>query len=180
MPFFQQAAKLPPKYLEYALFSRKETRAALEQLHLEGMAALWQEFQRWDKCLEALERARALSPVRRVDMLIMQSQAYDQLDRHAESLAVLREAQVLEPANPLVQNNLGYLLLEQDRDLEEAAALIEANAKTRLTTATWWSCPGRAQFKAGPPHAPRRRPRCGTAGLSPFSPRSASTWARSW
>jgi Flp pilus assembly protein TadD len=149
IPFFQQAAKLPPKYLEYAFFSRKEARATLEQLHLEGMAALWQEFQRWDKCLAALEQARKLSPVRRVDMLIMESQAYDQLDRHAESLAVLREAQVLEPANPLVQNNLGYLLLEQDRDLEEAAALIEASVKATPDNGNVVDSLGWAQFKLG-------------------------------
>ncbi|MFN7959375.1 MAG: tetratricopeptide repeat protein [Holophagaceae bacterium] len=169
IPFFQQAAQLPPKYLDYALFSRKEARAALEQLHLEGMAALWQEFQRWDKCLEALERARSLSPVRRVDMLIMQSQAYDQLDRHAESLAVLREAQALEPANPLVQNNLGYLLLEQDRDLEEAAALIEASAKATPDNGSVVDSLGWAQFKLGrltEAEATLRR----AAELSPFSP----------
>ena len=169
IPFFQQAGKLPPKYLEYRFFSRKETRAALEQLHLEGMAALWQEFQRWDKCLEALERARSLSPVRRVDMLIMQSQAYDQLGRHAESLAVLREAQAMEPTNPLVQNNLGYLLLEHDRDLEEAAALIEASAKATPDNGNVVDSLGWAQFKLGriaEAEATLRH----AAELSPFSP----------
>ncbi len=169
IPFFQQAAKLPPKYLEYAFFSRKEARATLEQLHLEGMAALWQEFQRWDKCLEALERARKLSPVRRVDMLIMESQAYDGLDRHAESLAVLREAQALEPANPLVQNNLGYLLLEQDRDLEEAAALIEASAKATPDNGNVVDSLGWAQFKLGriaEAEATLRK----AVELNPFSP----------
>ena len=169
IPFFRQAGKLPPKYLEYQFFSRKETRAALEQLHLEGMAALWQEFQRWDKCLQALERARNLSPVRRVDMLIMQSQAYDQLDRHAESLSVMREAQALEPANPLVQNNLGYLLLEQDRDLEEAAALIEASAKATPDNGNVVDSLGWAQFKLGriaEAEATLRR----AVELSPFSP----------
>ena len=169
IPFFKQAGKLPPKYFEYAFFSRKETRAALEQLHLEGMAALWQEFQRWDKCLEALERARSLSPVRHVDMLIMQSQAYDQLDRHAESLAVLREAQTMEPSNPLVQNNLGYLLLEQDRDLEEAATLIEASAKATPDNGNVVDSLGWAQFKLGriaEAETTLRR----AAELSPFSP----------
>jgi tetratricopeptide (TPR) repeat protein len=167
--FFQQAAKLPPKYLEYAWFSRGEARAALEQLHLEGMAALWQEFQRWDKCLEALERARKLSPVRRVDMLIMESQAFDQLDRHAESLAVLREAQALEPRNSLVQNNLGYLLLEQDRDLEEAAALIQASAEATPDNGNVVDSLGWAQFKLGriaEAEATLRK----AADLSPFSP----------
>jgi len=169
VPFFQQAAKLPPKYLEYAFFSRKEARASLEQLHLEGMAALWQEFQRWDKCLEVLERARKLSPVRRVDMLIMQSQALDQLDRHEESLAALREAQALEPANPLVQNNLGYLLLDQDRDLEEAASLIEASAKASPDNGSVVDSLGWAQFKLGrfaEAEATLRR----AVDLSPFSP----------
>ncbi len=169
IPFFQQAAKLPPKYLEYAFFSRKEARAALEQLHLEGMASFWQEFQRWDKCLAALERARSLSPVRRVDMLIMESQAYDQLDRHAESLATLREAQALEPGNPLVQNNLGYLLLEQDRDLEEAAALIEASVKATPDNANVVDSLGWAQFKLGrtaEAEATLRK----AVELNPFSP----------
>ena len=167
--FFQQAAALPPKYLEYAFFSRKETRAALEQLHLEGMATLWQEFQRWDKCLAALERARSLSPVRRVDMLILQSEAYDQLNRPAESLAVLREAQALEPANSLVQNNLGYLLLEQNQNLEEAATLIEASAKATPDNGNVVDSLGWAQFKLGriaEAEATLRR----AVELSPFSP----------
>jgi predicted Zn-dependent protease len=169
IPFFRQAGKLPPKYFDYAFFSRKEARAALEQLHLEGMAALWQEFQRWDKCLEALERARGLSPARHVDMLIMQSQAYDQLDRHAESLAVLREAQAMEPSNPLVQNNLGYLLLEQDQNLEEAASLIEASAKATPDNGNVVDSLGWAQFKLGriaEAETTLRR----AADLSPFSP----------
>ena len=169
VPFFQQAAQLPPRYLDYAWFSRKETRAALEQLHLEGMAALWQEFQRWDKCLEALERSRKLSSVRRVDMLILESQAFDQLDRHEESLAVLREAQALEPKNPLVQNNLGYLLLEQDRSLEEAAALIEASVRATPDNGNVVDSLGWAQFKLGriaEAEATLRK----AADLSPFSP----------
>jgi tetratricopeptide (TPR) repeat protein len=149
VPFFQQARELPPKYLEYSFFHKKDTRAALEQLHLEGMASLWQEFQRWDKCAEALERARKLSPVRRVDMLIMQSQAYDGLGRHAEALTVLREAQALDPTNPSVQNNLGYSLLEQDQDLDEAVALIEASAKTTPDNGSVVDSLGWAQFKTG-------------------------------
>ncbi len=169
LPFFQQAAALPTKYLDYAFFSRKETRAALEQLHLEGMATLWQEFQRWDKCLAALERARSLSTVRRVDVLILQSEAYDQLNRSAEALAVLREAQALEPANSLVQNNLGYLLLEHDQNLTEAATLIEASAKATPDNGNVVDSLGWAQFKLGriaEAEATLRR----AVELSPFSP----------
>jgi Flp pilus assembly protein TadD len=102
-------------------------------------------------------------------MLIMESQAYDQLDRHTESLAMLREAQALEPTNPLVQNNLGYLLLEQDRDLEEAAALIEASAKATPDNGNVVDSLGWAQFKLGriaEAETTLRR----AVELSPFSP----------
>jgi len=169
VPFFQQAAELPPEYLEYRFFSRKESRAALEQLHLEGMAAIWSEFRRWDKCLEALEKARSLGPVRNVDILIMQSTAYEQLGRAEDSLRVLREAQKTNPGNPMVQNNLGYLLLEQERDLEEAAALIEASAKATPDNGNVVDSLGWAQFKLGKiteAEATLRR----AAELSPFSP----------
>jgi len=169
VPFFQQAAELPPEYLEYRFFARRDTRAALEQLHLEGMAAIWSEFRRWDKCLEALERARSLGPVKNVDILIMQSSAYDQMGRADESLRVLREAQKTSPDNPMVQNNLGYLLLEQGRDLEEAAALIEASAKATPDNGNVVDSLGWAQFKLGKTaeaEATLRR----AAELSPFSP----------
>ncbi|HEX4844904.1 MAG TPA: tetratricopeptide repeat protein, partial [Geothrix sp.] len=169
VPFFQQAAALPPEHLEYRFFSRKGTRTALEQLHQEGMASIWSEFQRWDKCLEAIDKARALGPIQGVDTLIMQSSAYDQVGRHADSLRVLREAQKADPDNPMVQNNLGYLLLERDLNLEEAAALIEASAKATPDNGNVLDSLGWVQFKLGKiaeAEATLRR----AAELSPFSP----------
>lgn len=167
--FFAQAATLPPKYLEYAFFSRKEARSSLEQLHKEGMAVLWSEFRRWDKCLEAIQQARALGPVRSVDILLLQSSALEQLDRPKEALEVLREAQAMAPANAMVQNNLGYLLLEQDQDLPEAASLIEASARTTPNNGNVVDSLGWAQFKLGKlaeAETTLRR----AAELSPFSP----------
>ena len=149
VPFFAQAKGLPEKDLEYAFFSRKEARVVLEQFHKEGMAVLWSEFHRWDKCLEALEQARALGPVRGVDLLIMQSTALEQLNRPKDALRVLREAQKMAPGNPMVQNNLGYLLLEQEQDLPEAAALIEASAKATPDNGNVVDSLGWAQFKLG-------------------------------
>ena len=168
-PLFAQAARLPKEALEYRFFSRKETRAALEQLHLEGMAVLWQEFQRWDACLAALERARSLSPARSVDMLTLQSQALEQLGRPEAALAALREAQALEPGNPLVQNNLGYLLLERGAALEEAAALIEASAKATPDNGNVVDSLGWAQFKLGRLQEAEKTLRRAVE-LSPFSP----------
>jgi tetratricopeptide (TPR) repeat protein len=169
VPFFHQAAKLPARYLNYRLLSRKEARAALEQLHLEGMASLYQDFQQWAPSLKALEQARRLAPTHSVDGLLMLSQAYEQLGRTQEALAILREAQRLEPNNPLLQNNLGYLLLEQDRDLQEAATLIEASAKATPDNGNVVDSLGWAQFKLGriaEAEATLRK----AVELNPFSP----------
>ena len=166
---FHLAAGLTEDQLDYRLFSRGEAEVLLEQIHLELMASYWQDFQRWDRCLEALERARKLGPVRSVDLLVMQSQALDQLNRPAESLAVLREALAMEPANPLVQNNIGYLLLEQGQNLEEAVALIERSAKATPDNGSVVDSLGWAQFKLGrlqEAEATLRR----AADLNPFSP----------
>jgi tetratricopeptide (TPR) repeat protein len=169
VPFFQQAGKLPPRFLDYDFFSRKGARAALEQLHLEGMASLWQDFQQWDRSLQALEKARSLAPYRSVDGLLMLSMAYEQLNRPSDSLRVLREAQALEPNNPLVQNNLGYLLLEQNQHLEEAMALIETSAKASPDNGNVLDSLGWAQFKLGKlPEAEATLRRA--VELSPFSP----------
>lgn len=169
VPFFQQAGKLPPRFLDYGFFSRKEARAALEQLHLEGMASLWQDFQQWDRSYQALEKARTLAPYRSVDGLLMLSLACEHLNLPGDSLRALREAQTLEPNNPLVQNNLGYLLLEQDRDLTEAMTLIEASAKASPDNGNVLDSLGWAQFKLGKlveAEATLRR----AVELSPFSP----------
>lgn len=169
VPFFQQAAELPPRSFEYRFLSRKGTRIALEQLHLEGMAAIWSEFRRWDKCLEAIEQARSLGPVKGVDILIMLSTAYEQLGRSQDSLRILREAQKVEPENPLVQNNLGYLLLEQDQNLEEAAALIQASANATPQNGSVVDSLGWAQFRLGKlveAEATLRR----AVALNPYSP----------
>lgn len=169
VPFFAQAATLPPHALKYRFFSRREARAALEQLHLEGMAALWQEFRRWDKCLAAIEKARTFGPIRTVDILVMESSAYEELDRPQDALRVLREARKLEPDNPLVENNLGYLMLEQGQDLPEAATLIEAAAKATPDNGSVLDSLGWVQFKLGKvaqAEATLRR----AVERSPFSP----------
>jgi Flp pilus assembly protein TadD len=89
--------------------------------------------------------------------------------RTEDSLRVLREAQKANPGNPMVQNNLGYLLLEQGRELEEAAALIEASAKATPDNGNVVDSLGWAQFKLGriaEAEATLRK----AAELSPFSP----------
>lgn len=55
----------------------------------------------------------------------------------------------MEPMNPLVQNNLGYLLLECDQNLAEAITLIEASAKATPDNGSVMDSLGWAQFKLG-------------------------------
>jgi tetratricopeptide (TPR) repeat protein len=168
VPFFQQAKKLPARFLDDQYFSRKAARAALEQLHLEGMASLWQDFQQWDRSFQALEKARSLAPYRSLDGLLMLSLAYENLGRSDDSLRVLREAQSLEPDNPLVQNNLGYQLLEQNQNLEEAFTLIEASAKASPDNGNVQDSLGWAQFKLGKVNEAEATLRK-AVDLSPFS-----------
>jgi len=124
-----QAAKAVPGLPQDKSTLRKESMQALAQLDFEHTAALWAEFRQWDKCLELVQQARRLGPVRRVDLLLLQSNALDQLQRPKEAIQVLREAQRLQPTFPMLQNNLGYMLLENGGDLQEARQLIEAAMK---------------------------------------------------
>jgi Tfp pilus assembly protein PilF len=82
---------------------------------------------------------------------------------------VLREAQKLDPDNATLQNNLGYLLLEQGGNLEEAGRLIEAASKAQPKNASITDSLGWVQFKQGKvaeAEATLRR----AATLNPYSP----------
>lgn len=123
---FQAAREVPPKQLKDKLFFKRGGMRLMQQLDFESMAALWSEFRQWGKCLEMVRLARNAGPAKRVDLFMMQSNALDQLERSDEAIQVLREAQKLNPTYPMLQNNLGYLLLENGGDLREASQLIEA------------------------------------------------------
>jgi len=146
---FRRAATIPPKRFDEGLFSRSASRNALAQLDLEAMAVLLSEFNAWERCLETVRRARAASPLAEVELMLLEANALENLDRPQEAMAVLRQAQKLEPGNATLQNNLGYLILERGGDLEEAARLIEAalakDPENGSTMDSW----GWALFKLG-------------------------------
>jgi tetratricopeptide (TPR) repeat protein len=166
---FTQAAAIPPKLFDEGFFFRKDSRKALEQLDLESMAGLWSEFRRWDRCLETAEKALKASPLRTVNLMVLQANALDQLDRHPESIAVLRQALVLDPQHPTVQNNLGYLLLEDGKDLQEAARLIESSVRQEPDNGNVVDSWGWVLFKQGK-YAEAEKALRKAAELSPFSP----------
>ena len=126
---FGRAKMLPPALFEEKWSMPGETRRALLLLEREATANHWAHFQRWEECLGAVLEARKITNPGSIDLLLLQANALDQLGRWKESLAVLREGQRLEPSNTTLQNNLGYLLMEHDGNLEEASTLIQAALK---------------------------------------------------
>jgi tetratricopeptide (TPR) repeat protein len=140
-PFFKAAEALPA--------SRKDAQARLRQLDLQTTAEMWASFGQWKTCLDLLMKAKALGAGGNADMLLLEANAYDQLDRPADNLRALREAQKLAPGNATLQNNLGYLLLDHDGDLKEAAALIEAAVKQEPGNGSFLDSLGWLRFKQG-------------------------------
>ena len=126
---FQAAKAISPGLLKDNMILKKGAIQALVQLDCENMAAMWSEFRQWGKCLELVQLARDAGPARRIDLFMVQSNALDQLGRSVEAIQVLREAQKRNATYPMLQNNLGYLLLENGGDLQEASQLIEAAMK---------------------------------------------------
>lgn len=166
---FQAAKTMPPGLLKEPLIFKKDATQILVQLDLENMAALWSEFRQWGKSLELVRLARDAAPARRVDLFMLQSNALDQLGRPGEAIQVLREAQRLNPTFPMLQNNLGYLLLENGGDLQEASQLIESamkqDPKNGSTVDSWgWVLYKQGQLKEAE-EALRK-----AVELTPFSP----------
>jgi tetratricopeptide (TPR) repeat protein len=166
---FREAKAMPGKLLTGGFLHRSAREKALRHLERSATAQLHAEFDQWERCLKAAQEARALSEARAVDLLLLQANALDNLRRPQESLAVLREAQKLEPGNPTLQNNLGYLLLEQGGDLREAAQLIEAACAAQPKNASFTDSLGWVQFKQGKVTQAEATLRKATE-LNPYSP----------
>ena len=133
------------------------------------MAGLWFEFNCWDKCLAAVQTARKTAPVRNVDLLLLEANVLESLGQPDQAMKVLREGQQLDAANPTLQNNLGYLILEKGGDVAEASRLIEAalakEPKNSSTMDSWgWALYKNGRFKESEDVLRK------AAALSPFSP----------
>ncbi len=78
--------------------------------------------------LEALQRARQLDPTRRGLDAPMAS-LEEQLGKRSEAIASYRKALAEIPDNPVILNNLAYLLAETGGDLDEALRLASTGAR---------------------------------------------------
>jgi tetratricopeptide (TPR) repeat protein len=166
---FTRARELPPKLFEEGVFFKNESRQALVQLNLETMAGIYAEFHCWERCLDLVQQARKAAPVRDVELLLLEANALESLDRSDQAMKVLREGQKLNPNHPTLQNNLGFILLERGGDLEEASRLIAAalarEPRNSSTMDSWgWVLFKKGRYKEA--EAALRQ----AAEISPFSP----------
>jgi tetratricopeptide (TPR) repeat protein len=166
---FRKAARIPAKTFDEGLIFKGASRGALNQLDQEAMAVIWSEFNAWDKCLAAVAGARKNAPVRNVDLLLLEANALESLGQDDRAMTVLREGQRLDSANPTLQNNLGYLLLEKGGDLDEASRLIRAALDKDPNNSSTLDSWGWALFKQGKFKEAEEALRKAST-LSPFSP----------
>jgi len=166
---FQGASLIPPQLFDEGWFRKAPSRAALSQLELEAMANLWSEFRQWQGALKLIEQARKAGPVRDVELLLLQANVLEQLDRPQEAMAVLREGQKIAPDHAILQNNLGYLMLERGGDLQEAARLIQAALRQDASSGSTMDSWGWVLFRQGK-FAEAAEVLKKAVELSPFSP----------
>lgn len=146
---FLLARSIPANRFEEGFFAKKDSRQTLTQLDLEVMATLLGDFRRWDRCLEFVMLARKAAPVRDIELLLLQGNALQELGRPDEAMQILREGQRMNPGHPMLQNNLGYLLLEKGGDLQEASTLIETALKQDPKNGSTMDSWGWALFRQG-------------------------------
>jgi Flp pilus assembly protein TadD len=100
-------------------------------------AALGDALRRTDRCDEAVVAYTAaldlvdLTQSRNWFLYYTRGICYENLDDFAGSEADFRQALVLNPEQPQVLNNLGYSLVEQRRNLDEALGMIERAVAAR-------------------------------------------------
>ena len=100
-------------------------------------AALGDALRRTERCAEAVEAYTAaldgvdITQSRYWFLYYTRGICFENLDDFASSEADFRQALVLNPEQPQVLNNLGYSMVEQRRNLDEALAMIERAVAAR-------------------------------------------------
>jgi predicted Zn-dependent protease len=147
--FFNLAATIPNEIFDGGGKWESESAKAFRLLNLKAMAYLWAEFRQWDKCLQAILEASEVSQINDVELLLLQSNALASLNQKPQALDALRACHRLAPNHPVVQNNLGYHLLENGGEIQEAAALIKTALDQEPDNASYMDSWGWALFKQG-------------------------------
>jgi tetratricopeptide (TPR) repeat protein len=82
-------------------------------------------------------------------LLLLQANALDEANRWSESKAVLQQALLIEPDQPLLLNFLGYAKLEHGEDVDAAEAMIRKASQLAPDDASITDSLGWAEFKRG-------------------------------
>jgi tetratricopeptide (TPR) repeat protein len=82
-------------------------------------------------------------------LLLLQANALEEADRWPECKAVLQQALLLEPDQPLLLNFLGYAKLEHGEDVDAAEAMIRKASQLAPDDASITDSLGWAEFKRG-------------------------------
>jgi tetratricopeptide (TPR) repeat protein len=146
---FKRAATIPKNVFEGRLNQGGASRKAFQLIDLEASAYLFAEFRQWDRCLETIQEIHSVSPIQDVDLLLLQSNVLESLSHREEALNILRRCQRLAPGHSVVQNNLGYYLLDTGGDIQEASSLIRAALDQEPDNASYQDSWGWALFKQG-------------------------------
>jgi tetratricopeptide (TPR) repeat protein len=126
-----------------------ETARTIKRAGLESSAYLFAEFRQWAKCLGAINEMLDTALIDDIELLLLQSTALESQGMGDDALRVLRRCHRLEPNHPTVQNNLGYHLLERDREIARASELIAAALAQEPGNASYMDSWGWALFKQG-------------------------------
>jgi tetratricopeptide (TPR) repeat protein len=102
----------------------------------------------WSKAKATLKKASELAP-RDYRVRMSVAELHWRMDEPSEAEALMREALKVQPNDPMLLNNLGYFLLEQNKNLPEALAMIEKAVKASPENAAFLDSLGWVYFKLG-------------------------------
>jgi tetratricopeptide (TPR) repeat protein len=113
-----------------------------------SLAELMKKKEQWDEAISFLSEAQKLAPGDG-RIYLAQGDIFDKSGKPGEAERALRAALRFQPNEPLVLNNLGYFLLEQDKNLNEAFKMIERAVAADPENSAYLDSLGWAYFKLG-------------------------------
>ncbi len=120
---------------EYQSIIDRYKDAPIEQAEIYARIGLV-EYAKKDvpKALDSLQKARQLAPTN-AGYISQIAQYLDIVGKHSDALAAYRDAMKIDPNNPIVLNNLAYLMTSTGGNLDEALTLAQ-RAKQQLPNYT--------------------------------------------
>lgn len=113
-----------------------------------ALAELMAKKQDWEQAASLLNTALKLAPGD-FRVYVMLANVFDNSGKIEDAERELRDALRFEPDNPEVLNDLGYFLVDHDKDLKEAADMIERAVAANPNNAAYLDSLGWAHFKLG-------------------------------